>query len=218
MNERRDVGIVEIHLLQKRGEEFGRIELPLIFPEELAAIDDVAAAQMEQVHGDQGRLGIVGEDIGVVAFGGGHLLLFGDFLDRVQQVVQRVGPLRSVSRLAGSFDAGLSSVRSCGGCASSVGGHIDLVVDGESGLLVEPGDVAALRAALERLLGDEALRSRLGAAAIERMRERFSWEHVTEATIELYADVLALRATAQSESPNGNGSASSGRSNGTSRS
>jgi glycosyltransferase involved in cell wall biosynthesis len=37
--------------------------------------------------------------------------------------------------------------------ASAVGGLRDLVVDGETGLLVPPGDVAALRAALERLLG-----------------------------------------------------------------
>ena len=38
--------------------------------------------------------------------------------------------------------------------ASAVGGLRDLVVDGETGLLVPAGDVPALRAALERLLGD----------------------------------------------------------------
>jgi len=75
--------------------------------------------------------------------------------------------------------------------ASSVGGLLDLVVDGETGLLVPPRDVPALRAALERLLGDEELRRRLGAAARERAQERFSWPAVTDATIEAYEAALA---------------------------
>ena len=51
--------------------------------------------------------------------------------------------------------------------ASNIGGLGDIVVDGETGLLVPPGDGPALRAALERLLGDEALRARMGASARE---------------------------------------------------
>lgn len=70
--------------------------------------------------------------------------------------------------------------------ASDVGGLKDLVVDGETGLLVPPRDPSALRAALGRLLGDRDLRRRLGAAGRERARERFSWDAVTEATIAAY--------------------------------
>ena len=72
--------------------------------------------------------------------------------------------------------------------ASDVGGLRDLVVDGETGLLVPPRDVAALRAALERLLGDAELRRRLGAAGRERVRELCAWSRVTDATIAAYED------------------------------
>jgi glycosyltransferase involved in cell wall biosynthesis len=74
--------------------------------------------------------------------------------------------------------------------ATAVGGLLDLVVDGETGLRVPPCDPAALRAALERLLADPALRRRLGAAGRERARERFSWDAATDATLAAYADVL----------------------------
>ena len=52
--------------------------------------------------------------------------------------------------------------------ASAVGGLRDAVEDGVTGVLVPPRDVAALRAAIERLLGDAELRARLGAAARAR--------------------------------------------------
>jgi glycosyltransferase involved in cell wall biosynthesis len=70
--------------------------------------------------------------------------------------------------------------------ATSVGGLRDLVVDEQTGLVVPPRNPAALREALERLLGDAALRRRLGAAGRERARERFSWESVTDATVAAY--------------------------------
>jgi glycosyltransferase involved in cell wall biosynthesis len=70
--------------------------------------------------------------------------------------------------------------------ASAVGGLLDLVVDGETGILVPPGDVEALREAFRRLLADQKLRRRLGEAARRRARERFSWESVTEATLAAY--------------------------------
>ena len=75
--------------------------------------------------------------------------------------------------------------------ASSVGGLVDLVEDGVTGLLVPPGDVAALRTAVERLLGDEELRARLGAAARERAAERFSPAAAAAATVAAYEDALA---------------------------
>jgi glycosyltransferase involved in cell wall biosynthesis len=74
--------------------------------------------------------------------------------------------------------------------ATAVGGLRDLVVDGETGLLVPPLDPAALRAALERLLADRKLRGELGDAARERVRESFSWGRTTALTLRAYEDAV----------------------------
>jgi glycosyltransferase involved in cell wall biosynthesis len=71
--------------------------------------------------------------------------------------------------------------------ASAVGGLLDLVVDGETGIQVPPDDVSALRSAIEQLLGDRELRRRMGAAGRRRAAEHFSWDAVTRRTVELYA-------------------------------
>jgi len=55
--------------------------------------------------------------------------------------------------------------------ASNTGGLSDIVTDGESGLLVPPGDVGALRNAIQRLLQDAVLSQRLGCAAKQRAAE-----------------------------------------------
>jgi glycogen synthase len=78
--------------------------------------------------------------------------------------------------------------------ASAVGGLKDLVVDGETGLLVPPRDVPALRQALERLVGDEALRRRMGGAGRERIREHFSWDRFASETVRAYEDSLSSNA------------------------
>jgi glycogen(starch) synthase len=75
--------------------------------------------------------------------------------------------------------------------ASRVGGLLDLVVHEETGLLVPPRDVEALRAALKRLLDDRELRERMGTKARERIKEHFSWDRVTELTVHAYEEALA---------------------------
>jgi glycosyltransferase involved in cell wall biosynthesis len=74
--------------------------------------------------------------------------------------------------------------------ATAVGGLAEAVVDGETGLLVPPGDTAALRGALERLLGDPELRARLGAAGRERARELYSRDVAARATLAAYESAL----------------------------
>jgi glycosyltransferase involved in cell wall biosynthesis len=75
--------------------------------------------------------------------------------------------------------------------AGAVGGLLDLVVDGKTGLLVPPRDPGALRHALQSLLDDAALRRRLGKAGRERARSLLSWKRVTDATIAAYREALA---------------------------
>jgi glycosyltransferase involved in cell wall biosynthesis len=74
--------------------------------------------------------------------------------------------------------------------ATAVGGLLDAVEDGVTGVLVPPRDSVALRSAIKRLLGDDNLGRRLGSCAREAARRRFSWEAATEATIQVYRDSL----------------------------
>jgi len=78
--------------------------------------------------------------------------------------------------------------------ASSIGGLVDAVEDGVTGLLVPPGDAGRLREALERLLADAELRGRLGAAGRVRATEELSFEASTDALLAVY-DEASRRST-----------------------
>jgi glycosyltransferase involved in cell wall biosynthesis len=75
--------------------------------------------------------------------------------------------------------------------AGDVGGLRDLVVHEETGLLVPPGDVSALREAIRRLLADPALRRRFGEAGRARIAEHFTWQRFGDETLRAYEDALA---------------------------
>jgi glycosyltransferase involved in cell wall biosynthesis len=74
--------------------------------------------------------------------------------------------------------------------ATDVGGIAEAVVDGETGLLVPPGNPEALAAALERLVDDVELRRRLGAAARAWARKCFDVPRFRAAHLELYRPEL----------------------------
>jgi N-acetyl-alpha-D-glucosaminyl L-malate synthase BshA len=83
----------------------------------------------------------------------------------------------------------------CFGCpsvATSVGGIPEVVESGVSGLLVPPGDPAVVAKALEGLIADPALRSRLGEAARQRARSAFSADAIVPRYEALYRRVSGL--------------------------
>jgi glycosyltransferase involved in cell wall biosynthesis len=77
--------------------------------------------------------------------------------------------------------------------ASRTGGVPELVVDGQTGVLVPAGDPSALAAALQRLVDDPALRAGLGAAGRARVEEQFRLESFLQAHVDLYRRALAAR-------------------------
>jgi glycosyltransferase involved in cell wall biosynthesis len=74
--------------------------------------------------------------------------------------------------------------------ATRVASLPEVVADGETGLLVPPGDPEGLADAFARLAADEGLRARLGAAAARRAADCFSLDAMVEATLAVYAETL----------------------------
>lgn len=77
--------------------------------------------------------------------------------------------------------------------ASAAGGNADLVHPGETGLLVPPLDAAAWTRALERMLGDEALRARVAGAGRELVRRDFTIARTAERTEVVYREAIRRR-------------------------
>lgn len=77
--------------------------------------------------------------------------------------------------------------------ATTAGGTPEALTDGETGLLVPPGDPFAMAAAVRRLAEDPALRLRLGSAAARSVRERFSFERYVDRLESCYKGLLEGR-------------------------
>ncbi len=63
-------------------------------------------------------------------------------------------------------------------------------LDGQTGLVVPPGDTRALADAMKRLLGDAALREEMGARGRERVRREFALSDMLDEVAEIYAEVM----------------------------
>jgi glycosyltransferase involved in cell wall biosynthesis len=74
--------------------------------------------------------------------------------------------------------------------ATSHGGPAEMIIDGECGLLIAPGDPAALAAAIEKLLADPDLRRRMGDAGHVRFMEHFSLDRFLRDMHELYSELV----------------------------
>jgi glycosyltransferase involved in cell wall biosynthesis len=75
--------------------------------------------------------------------------------------------------------------------ATRIGGNVDLVEDGVNGLVVEPGHPGELAAALSRLVRDEPLAARLGAAARRTVLSGYTMEQNAARYLDLYRAALA---------------------------
>jgi glycosyltransferase involved in cell wall biosynthesis len=75
--------------------------------------------------------------------------------------------------------------------AAAIGGLGELVQDGETGLLVPPGEAEPLRDAIVRLAGDRELARRMGEAGRRRALQRFLQTFCTDRTELLYVDALS---------------------------
>lgn len=79
---------------------------------------------------------------------------------------------------------------------TAVAGIPEVVRHGENGLLVNPGDIDGLGAALARVFGDEAERARLGQAAKAFVRPRFGVDGYVNQVVSLYDRLLAAKGIA----------------------
>ncbi len=84
--------------------------------------------------------------------------------------------------------------------ASRAGGIPEAVRDDENGLLVPPGDVAALHAALTRVLGDDRLRRRLAQGGPALIAREFSLDAMVDGNLAVYREVLDERGESPSTS------------------
>src|SRR5262249_60418221 len=85
--------------------------------------------------------------------------------------------------------------------ATAVGGIPEMLVGGESGVLVPPGDPEALAVGIVGLLRDPAHREALGAAAFSRLRTHFTLEGFARAMFETFDQAVAARARGWRSSP-----------------
>lgn len=77
---------------------------------------------------------------------------------------------------------------------SAIGGMPELVVDRQTGLIVPPGDLAALGGAVEALLDDSPRARAMGEAGRAHVLERFTWGHVAQRCLDAYAELGRRRA------------------------
>jgi len=75
--------------------------------------------------------------------------------------------------------------------ASGVGGILEVVEDGKTGVLVPPAQPEKLAEALNRVLANPTLGRDMGRAGRKRVEEKFSWASVAERTEQVYADAIA---------------------------
>jgi glycosyltransferase involved in cell wall biosynthesis len=70
--------------------------------------------------------------------------------------------------------------------APAVGGHLDAMVDGTTGILISPGRPALLAQRIRQLLAHPMLIEAYGVAAADRAKSRYSWDRIADETLAVY--------------------------------
>ncbi len=78
--------------------------------------------------------------------------------------------------------------------APPVGGHMDAVVDGTTGIIIPPGRPALLAQRIRQLLAHPMLIEAYGVAAVDRVRSRYSWDRIAGETLAVYGRVAVQAA------------------------
>lgn len=141
------------------------------------------------------------DDVIVVAVGGDsppvvpgvkviHLGHVGD--DRLLAAAYSAADLFVIPSLQEAFGQTALEAMACGTpvVGFNVGGIPDIVRDGQTGVLVPPGDAGALRSAIVRVLQDAPARAAMGRASRERVVQQFTLGAMTNAYVSLYQSLI----------------------------
>lgn len=195
-----------------------RLRTPAAAPAEAAELRLLCVARLAPVKGQAlllEALARLGPGV-VVSFAGDDLERGGAYRRELGQLAGRLGVAERVEFLGQrddiaallehvhalvlpSFAEGLPVValeameRGRAVVATAAGGTPEVVDDGVTGLLVEPGSVAGLTEALSRLHQDPELARKLGAAGRARVEQEFTLEQMTERTLAVLEDAANAR-------------------------
>jgi glycosyltransferase involved in cell wall biosynthesis len=155
----------------------------------LSAVADLPASTQVLIGGDGPQSGLLAAQIATLGLANRVRLagFVSDVPKFMTQLTLFVLPSRSEGLglvLIEAMAAGLPVV------ATDVGGIPEVVVHGETGLLVPPEDAGALATAIRQVLADPALAARMGEAGRIRAATYFSAERMAEQTVALYRELL----------------------------
>ena len=113
-------------------------------------------------------------------------------VDDIQAVYQTADIVVQASDMPEGFPGVVVEAMACGKpvVGTQLGGTLEQIVDGETGLLIEPGKPAALADAIGRLLRDVELRQRMGENGRRRFLERFEFERFYARMLDIYRGLL----------------------------
>jgi len=125
--------------------------------------------------------------------GGGHARMLGHVRD--VRAVLSAADIFAIPSFWEGWPLALGEAMSAGlpAIGTDVPGIRDVLVDGQTGLMIEKGDAIALAESIRRLAGDAGLRRRLGEAGRRRIAERFGLDATVAAHARLYDEIAGRR-------------------------